>query len=159
WIAACRGPWPIGSEVVALDDALGRVAADPVHARRSSPGFPAAAMDGIAVRPAAVPGPGPPVLRGGAFAAVATGDPVPTPFDPVIRREDVEHGGAGVRLAAGPAPGTHVRPIGEDVAAGELVVAPGRSLGPFDLALLAAGGHTEVAVRRRPAVALIPTGD
>jgi putative molybdopterin biosynthesis protein len=159
WIAACRASWPIGSEVVALDDALGRVAADPVHARRSSPGFPAAAMDGIAVRAADVVGPGPPTVRDGEFAVVDTGDPVPPPFDAVVRREDLERDGATVRLAKRPEPGAHVRPIGEDVAAGELAVAPGRTLGPFDLALLAAGGHTELAVRRRPAVALIPTGD
>ncbi len=57
------------------------------------------------------------------------------------------------------APGTHVRGVGEDVATGELVLAPGRRLGAMDLALAAAAGHAELAVHRAPVVAILPTGD
>jgi putative molybdopterin biosynthesis protein len=161
WAAAC-GPRPLPAETVAVEDALGRVSADAVWARRSSPAFPAAAMDGIAVASGATAAAaeGRPVrLEAGAYDVVDTGDPLPAGRDAVIQRERVVMDGETAVIDAPAGPGRHVRAVGEDVAAGELVIAPGRRLGALDLALAAAAGHGTLTVRRAPVVAILPTGD
>ena len=162
WARACEARAARPPETVRLNDALGRVTHAPVRALRSSPAFPAAAMDGIAVRAADVSGAGPetPVeLDPSRYTPVDTGDPLPPDRDAVVMRERVEYTGDVARVTAAAGRGKHVRPVGEDVAAGELLVAPGRRLGPVDLALAAAGGHDELAVRPRPTVTILPTGD
>ena len=146
----------------ALASALGSVLARPVWARRSSPPFDAAAMDGIAVMSGSTVGAtdtAPLELDAGAFAVVDTGDPLPGEFDAVVMREDVVLGGAGATIRAPVAPYQHVRSIGEDVAATELLLPVGVRLRPPDLAAVAAAGLTTVSVRRRPVVAVLPTGD
>jgi putative molybdopterin biosynthesis protein len=86
--------------------------------------------------------------------------PLPPGFDAVVMIEDVEaEPGGGVRLARAPVPGAHVRRPAETLAAGEVLVAAGRRLGPGELALAAAGGHAAVAVHASPRVAVLPTGD
>ncbi len=153
-----------GIEIVALDDALDRVTAQPVFARLSSPHYHACAMDGIAVAAAATRGAseGAPVilrLDGDAFV-VDTGDPLPPQTDAVIMVEDLEPLGDGTVAIREPvAPWTHVRPIGEDIVATEAIVPKRRRLGPADLAAIASGGIVEVAVVRRPRVAIVTTGD
>jgi putative molybdopterin biosynthesis protein len=156
WARACGERSAGAPEIVRLEDALGRVSHGPVRALRSSPAYPAAAMDGIAAR-ATDAAEAPADLT--AFAVVDTGDPLPARYDTVVAREELELDGEVARVAAPPARGQHVRPVGEDVAAGELLFAPGHRLGPFDLALAAAGGHGELAVRRPPTVTILPTGD
>jgi putative molybdopterin biosynthesis protein len=119
-------------------------------------------MDGIAVRAAdvALAGPETPVeLAPADYTPVDTGDPLPPGRDAVVMRERVEYAGDVARVRAAAGRGRHVRPVGEDVAVGELLVAPGRRLGPVDLALAAAGGHDDLAVRPRPTVTILPTGD
>jgi putative molybdopterin biosynthesis protein len=143
-------------------EALGRVTAEPVWALRSSPTFPAAAMDGIAVRAADTAGaaPGRPVcLAAGAFDVVDTGNPLHPCRDAVVMRERVHLEDGVAEVEAEASPGHHVRPVGEDIAAGELLLAPGHRLRPVDLAAVAAAGVTELAVRRRARVAILPTGD
>lgn len=146
--------------------ALGRVTAEPVWATRSSPAFDSAAMDGIAVTAAHTVGASestPILLRPDQFEVVDTGDPVPPGRDAVVMREDVHHAGSGddarAELRAATAPWTHVRSIGEDVAATELLLPVGHRLRPYDLAAAAAAGATELSVRRPPRVTIIPTGD
>ncbi len=146
--------------------ALGRVTASAVWAVRSSPDYDAAAMDGIAVRAADTYGASestPLLLPADAFEVVDTGDPMPSGTDAVVMREDVHHTGAGAdakaELRSAIAPWTHVRSIGEDVAATELLLPAGHRLRPFDLAAAAAAGVTELEVRRAPRVAVVPTGD
>jgi putative molybdopterin biosynthesis protein len=159
WLAALGGRRLDPAEVP-LGEALGRVTAAPVWALRSSPAYDAAAMDGIAVRAAdtlgameSVPRPVP------RFAVVDTGDALPEGFDAVVMREQVhwEEGVPEVRAAV--APWQHVRTIGEDVSATELLLPEGHRLRPVDLAAAAAAGHTALVVRRAPRVAVIPTGD
>ena len=151
-------------ETLALDDALDRVTAAPVIARLSSPHYHACAMDGIAVVAARTAGAletAPVELALGTDAVVVdTGDPLPDGFDAVIAIEQVEpraDGRVAVRAAA--APFQHVRAIGEDVVASEVVVPAMRRLGVADLAACATAGVAAVAVVRRPRVAVITTGD
>ena len=123
-------------------DALGRVTAAPIWALRSSPAFDASAMDGIAVRSGDTLGATETSPRSlPAHAVVDTGDPLPEGFDAVVMREHVhwEDGVPEVRSAA--APWQHVRTIGEDVSATELLLPEGHRLRAVDLAAAAAAGH------------------
>ena len=160
WLDAVRragGLQSLATDVIALDRALGRVTAEPIRARRSAPGFDAAAMDGYAVTAAATAD-APVVLAEGTFRHVDTGDPLPSEADAVAKREDVVVDD-GLRLAR-PVPSyANVRQVGEDVAAGELLFAAGRCLRPADLAVLASVGETTVSVRRQPHVVIVPSGN
>ena len=158
---------PMPAEPVPLVEARGRITAAPIWAIASSPHYDAAAMDGIAVRAAdttgatetspitlAVGGPEPQAVW------VDTGDPMPRGFDAVIMIEHLHPVGDGhVSIMAPVAPWQHVRPLGEDIVATELVLPENHRLTPADLGACAAAGLTEVPVRRRPSVAIIPTGN
>jgi putative molybdopterin biosynthesis protein len=162
--AAC--PDRLDAVTVALEDAVARVTAEPVWATRSSPVGDLAAMDGISVRSADTSGASqtsPLLLAPGTFEVVDTGDPLTAGHDAVVMREhvhyvDTDEGEAAEIMAAVP-PYQHVRSIGEDVSAGELLLPEGHRLRPVDVAAAAAAGATELLVRRRPRVAVIPTGD
>ena len=156
--------WPPRRTVrLPLDKALGHVTAAPVWAALSSPHFPAAAMDGVAVSAADTVGAAetsPRRLTLGADAVwIDTGDAMPPDTDAVIMVEDVHDRGDGtIEIIAAAAPWQHVRPMGEDIVASELVIPQGRRLEPRDLGALAAAGHAEVDVVAPPRVAVIPTG-
>ncbi|PRX52346.1 molybdopterin molybdochelatase [Nonomuraea fuscirosea] len=143
--------------------AVGRVTAEPVWALRSSPAFDAAAMDGIAVRATDTVGAAdttPVLLAAGDFAVVDTGDPLPEGYDAVVMREHVYRTPDGeAELRAAVPPYQHVRSIGEDISAGELLLPEGHRLRPVDVAACAAAGIVEVGVRRAPRVVIVPTGD
>jgi len=146
-----------------LDKALGHVTAAPVWAALSSPHFPAAAMDGVAVAAASTVGAAetsPRRLKLGSEAIwIDTGDAVPPDTDAVIMIEDIHDRGDGsIEIIAAAAPWQYVRPMGEDIVASELVLPQGRRLEPRDLGALAAAGHAEVDVVAPPRVAVIPTG-
>ena len=150
-------------ETLVLGDALDRVTARPVIARLSSPHYHACAMDGIAVVAARTVGAretAPLELSADDAPAVDTGDPLPAGFDAVIPIEQVEPRADGrLAIRAAVAPFEHVRAIGEDVVASDVVVPARRRLGPADLAACAAAGVERVTVVRRPRVAVITTGD
>jgi len=144
-----------------VEEAVGRVTAESVWAMRSSPAFDSAAMDGIAVRAAETVGAAEttPVLLAD-FAVVDTGDPLPTGYDAVVMREHVHHTSDGrAELRAAVPPYQHVRSIGEDISATELLLPAGHRLRPVDVAACAAAGVVELLVRRKPRVVVIPTGD
>lgn len=152
------------SERVSLDRANGRVTAEPVWAERSSPHYDAAAMDGVAVRAADTVGASetsPLKLTVGNQAVwVDTGDPMPRDADAVIMVEDIqETDSETIEIYAPVSPYQHVRALGEDIAAAELVLPQSHRLRPHDLAACAAAGLTEVSVRVPPRVAIIPTGN
>ena len=164
-------PSRVGHETVAVDDALNRVTAEPVFAKISSPHYHAAAMDGICVRAEdtfgatefvgkrlrRASGDAPPP---GAFAYVDTGNSLPAWADAVIMIEKVRQVDDGtVEIFESVAPWNHVRLVGEDVVATELLLPRSHRLRPYDLGALLAAGHTSVAVKARPTVAIIPTGD
>ena len=152
------------AEVVALSQARGRVTAEPVWARISSPHYDSAAMDGIAVRASDTVGAtetSPLRLAVGEQAVwVDTGDPMPERYDAVIMVEVVHEVDAGTLEIQSPAaPYQHVRPLGEDIVATELVLPESHTIRPVDMGACAAAGLSELAVRRKPSVAVIPTGN
>ena len=147
-------------------DIVGRITAWPVWAVASSPHYDAAAMDGIAVRAAETVGAtetSPITLSVGVQAAwVDTGDPMPVGMDAVVMIEHVQRDVGDpsmVRVSEPVAPWQHVRPLGEDIVATELVLPENHRITPADLGACAAAGLTAIPVRRRPRVAIIPTGD
>src|SRR5499425_2440716 len=151
------------AETLPLDQVHGRVTASPVWAVRSSPHYDAAAMDGVAVRARETIGAtetSPLRLTVGEQAVwVDTGDPMPPGFDAVIMIEVIHQVDAStIEIQAPVAPYQHVRPLGEDIVATELVLPGSHLLRPQDLAACAAAGLTAVAVRTPPHVAVIPTG-
>jgi putative molybdopterin biosynthesis protein len=166
WRAACAAagcPDRVETVRLGLHEAVGRVTAEPVWATRSSPSFDASAMDGIAVRAADTVGASestPVLLDPGAYLALDTGDPLPEGFDAVVMREHVHYDDAGrAELRGAVAPYQHVRSIGEDVSAAELLLPTGHRLRAVDVAAAAAAGATDVLVHRAPVVAVLPTGD
>ena len=151
------------SESVPLDRANGRITAEPVWAERSSPHYDAAAMDGVAVRAADTVGASETsplkLIVGNQAVWVDTGDPMPRDADAVIMVEDIQETDAEtIEVYAPVSPYQHVRALGEDIAAAELVLPQSHKLRPHDLAAWAAAGLIEVPVRVPPRVAIIPTG-
>jgi len=161
---------PLEDEVVPLDQALGRIVAKPIWAKSSSPHYHAAAMDGFAVRSKDTAGASdrtPITLEIDSHAFyVDTGDAMPEWADAVIPIENVESLDTetdrlkwkSIRLRSSVAPWTHVRPMGEDIVATELVLPAGKVLRPVDLGAIAGSGHESIHVWRKPRVAIIPTG-
>ncbi len=170
------GLWqPLPGEWVPLGEALGRVTAEPVWAAMSSPHYHASAMDGYAVRARDTQGasetnPLTMALVGPEVAdldrvtrpaqPVNTGHPLPPWADAVIMVEHVQAGETPGELIihAPVAPWHHVRPMGEDMVATELVLPANHTLRPIDLGAVAGSGHAGVWVRRKPRVAILPTG-
>ncbi len=157
--ASCR----CAMEMIPTTAALGRILAQPVIARNSVPHYHGAAMDGIAVKAQHTFGasevhPLRLVLGTSAFE-VDTGDALPADTDAVIMIEHVEPVGEGaIEIRAGAYPWQHVRKVGEDMVAGELLLPQQHRLRPADVGVLLAGGVLEVPVYGRPWVWIQPTG-
>ncbi|HPR34826.1 MAG TPA: molybdopterin biosynthesis protein [Anaerolineaceae bacterium] len=149
-------------ESVPTSEANGRITAEAVYARICAPHYNACAMDGIALvasltysasetRPVTLPE--------NSFKWVNTGDPLPENYDCVVMVEDVIETEQGVLLFGAAVPWQHVRQIGEDIAAGDMVVPSFTELSPSALGALLAAGVLEVPVIRKPIVGIIPTGN
>ncbi len=161
----------LGSEAVPLAEARGRVLARDVLATADLPPFPASSVDGYAV----VSGDPSPtrrvlaevtagqahevVVTPGTAVRTMTGAPVAPGADAVAMVEFVEERDGEIRLTRPVKPGENVQPIGQDVRAGQLVLARGGSLGAPEMGLLAALGWRGAEVYRRPRVAILSTGD
>ncbi|MFN2214824.1 MAG: molybdopterin biosynthesis protein [Anaerolineales bacterium] len=170
------GLWGLlGSESIPLGiNLLGRILAEPVWAKISSPHYHAAAMDGFAVRAVDTEGAlstQPLSLKVVDQAVyVDTGDPLPETADAVIPIENVEpldesgksadqiRAPHSIRIRAAVNPWMHVRPMGEDIVASQLVLPAGQKLRPIDLGVIAASGSSQVVAARLPKVAILPTG-
>lgn len=166
---------PLGPEKVEVPAALGRVTADPVLAALSSPHYHASAMDGYALRAESTYGASEtapvrlPVRPDEAPFAIRvdTGDPLPEGCDAVVPVEDAIVAAAAdaplaaesIELRAAVYPWQHVRVQGEDIVTGQVLFGENHQLTAADVGLLLAAGVTRVAVRRRPVVTIIPTGD
>lgn len=163
WLSALGRIERPPSETVNVRDAIGMVTASAVSARISSPFFHSSAMDGYAVKHADTFGASetsPKRLEIGRDAVYAdTGDPLPEGMNAVIMIEDVNKSGNAIEIIAPATPWQNVRPIGEDIVATELILPENHIIRPMDASAMLAGGHTEVAVRKKPRITIIPTGD
>lgn len=149
-------------ETIAVDNSRGRLTAEAVFAMRSSPSYNAAAMDGIAVHFGDLTGAGeahPVRLHSSRFIPVNTGNAIPDGYDAVVMIEDVHSLSATeVELHMPATPWQHVRTIGEDIVATELILPEGHTIRAIDQGAMLATGITEVQVRRPPKARVIPTG-
>lgn len=164
---------PLPVSAVSLRDALGLVLAEAIRAPADQPPFPAAIVDGFALR--AADGLRPRRLIGqqmagyvadlavepGAAVRITTGAPIPPGADAVAMVEQTDEADGWVTLHDGQAvrPGEGIRPIGADVQTGQQVLAAGQTLGPAELGMLASLGLAAVPVHRRPVVGVFSTGD
>jgi len=164
-------PSRLAAEEIPIDDALDRITAQPIFAKLSSPHYHAAAMDGVCVRAEDTFGatdfagkklsmtdsdsPG-----GSQFKYVDTGNALPAWANAVIMIEKVHQvDSETIEIFESVAPWNHVRLVGEDVVATELLLPRSHRLRPYDLGALLAAGHTTVCVKARPKIGIIPTGD
>jgi putative molybdopterin biosynthesis protein len=149
-------------ETIEVDDSLGRITAEPVFALRSSPSYNAAAMDGIAVHFKDLTGATeakPLRLGKDQFLPVNTGNAIPEGFNAVVMIEDVHYlSETEVELHLPATPWQHVRTIGEDIVATELILPEGHTIRAIDQGAMLATGVTEIKVRRPPRAHVIPTG-
>ncbi|MCE5264158.1 MAG: molybdopterin molybdotransferase MoeA [Deltaproteobacteria bacterium] len=168
-IAAALAPLPPVRR--ALAEVLGLVLAEDVVARESMPPFAAAAMDGYAVLASDAAAERNVTgeqdagvkldlsVQPGTAVRIMTGAPLPAGADAVVPFEQsVEEAGV-VRLLRPVPPGASVRPVGQDITAGETVLPKGSVLGPSEIGLLASLGFSQVPVHPRPRVAIMATGD
>lgn len=160
-------------EIVPLIDAVGRWAAEDIVARRTQPAADLSMMDGYAICFADLPGPWRVVgesragagmegaVQRGEAVRIFTGAPVPVGADTILVQEEATRDGDRLRLSGeGPShAGSNVRLCASDFAEGAVLVSKHDRLTPGRIAAAAMGGHGTLAVRRRPRVALISTGD
>ena len=148
---------------IAVWDACGRVTAQAVYAHICAPHYAASAMDGVAVNAKNTFGATettPITLTVDQFIVVDTGDPIPEGCDAVIMVEDIVKNADGtITIHAAAAPWQHIRQIGEDICAGEMILPSYTTITPASIGAMIAGGVLEIDVIRKPVVGIIPTGD
>ena len=169
---------PLATVRVPLREALGSVLAEEIVAPENVPAFDNSAMDGYAIRAADTAGAGaasPVSLRvsgesragapaasgllAGEAIAISTGAVAPEGADAVVPVERTTRRNGAVEVLAEAAPGANIRRAGEDVAAGERVLAPGAVIGPAELGAIASAARAEVACAGRPRVSVLISGD
>lgn len=164
YLEALKKVWEPEYETVPVIEACKRVTRHAVYAKNSSPLYNASAMDGIAVISARTYGASetkPVRLKEGEdFVVVDTGDPIHHPFDAVIMAEDLleTEKEDEVEITASVAAWQHVRPVGEDIVAGEMILPSCHKIRPIDVGVLLSAGILEIEVVRRPMVTIFPTG-
>lgn len=155
----CAAP---GSEEIGLSECAGRVTSEAILAKRSSPAFHGAAMDGFAVsatetfsassrRPLSL-------VIGEQAWPINTGQPLPDGANAVVMIEEINREGANIVLEKPAFPWQHVRKTGEDLVATEVILPPGTLIGAQEIGALAAGGIMRLQVYKRAKVAILPTG-
>nr|WP_249168360.1 gephyrin-like molybdotransferase Glp [Bradyrhizobium elkanii] len=172
--AVLAGAEPLPEEMVALDAAYHRTLAHDLAALRTQPPQPMSAMDGYAVRAAdaadlkarlkvigevAAGRPFERTVGAGEAVRIFTGGVIPNGADAVIIQEDTAVDGDHITITEAASVGRHIRPAGVDFRAGEVLLDGGSRLSDRALSLAAAMNYPELAVRRRPKVAVLATGD
>ena len=151
------------TEVIPVFESCGRVTARAVYAHICAPHYAASAMDGVAVTARDTFGATettPVTLSPEQFVVLDTGDPIPEDRDAVIMVEDiVKNADGSITIHAAAAPWQHIRQIGEDVCAGEMILPSHMTVSPAAIGAMIAGGVLEIEVIRKPVVGIIPTGD
>jgi molybdopterin molybdotransferase len=165
------GVRPLGIESVRLEEAMWRVLAHPVTAKRDQPPFSASAMDGYALRhqdlgqTLAIVGTSAAGhgfqgrIRQGQAVRIFTGAPLPAGADTVVIQENARCEGKTLQVVEAPAVGKNVRRAGLDFSKGDVLLEHGIRLRPRDIGLAAAGNAATLRVRRKPLVVLFTTGD
>lgn len=151
------------SENINTLDSLSRVTFKSVNAKVSSPNYNSAAMDGIQVKSSNTKGTtetSPMILTEGEdFTYINTGNQIKDPYDSVIMIEDVIDLGDGkVQILKSSFPWQHVRQVGEDIVATEMIIPSRHKIRPIDIGALISGGVEELEVYKRPKVGILPTG-
>jgi len=150
------------SEQIDVLASQGRVSSEAVLSLRSSPHYVASAMDGIAVKSsltfAANENNPVDLVKEREFIEVDTGDYIPREFDAVIMIEDVNFQGNCARIYKPAVPWQHVRSVGEDLVAQDLIIPGGYLIGPCEIASFHSAAVEQIAVVKKPRVAIIPTG-
>ena len=168
---------PLEGEHIKVIDSLGRITAEPVFAKISSPFYHSSAMDGYAVKFTDTIGASegrPKKLKIPEQAVyVSTGDPIPDGFNAVImvedinlirtRTSDIRHQTSEtpieyIEIIAPVTPWQHIRTVGEDIVITELILPENHKIRPIDIGAILAGGLTEIKARKKPKVVIIPTG-
>ena len=151
------------TEIIPVFESCGRVTARAVYAHICAPHYAASAMDGVAVTAKDTFGATettPVTLSPEQFIVLDTGDPIPEDRDAVIMVEDiVKNADGSITIHAAAAPWQHIRQIGEDVCAGEMILPSHMTVSPAAIGAMIAGGVLEIEVIRKPVVGIIPTGD
>lgn len=169
-----HGVKPLPAEKVALDRALGRVLASPLAATRDQPPFQASAMDGYALRAEDATAPGTTLALQGLAAAghafrgklkpghcirILTGAPLPAGADTILIQEDTTANGNRITFTVAARPGLNIRPRGGDFNRGEALLPAGTIISPRAMAVAASANRADLALRRKPVVAVFVTGD
>lgn len=150
-------------ETIPVLESLHRITGEAVYAKYCSPLFNAAAMDGIAViskNTVAATELTPLIIEQDKdYKIVDTGDPINAPYDAVIMAEDVvEVSPQYIKIFKPAVPWQHIRPIGEDIVSGEIIITSLQKIRPIDISVLLSAGITEIKVIKKPSVAILPTG-
>ncbi len=156
-----RGYFQIETETIDVLGSINRILGSAASARRSSPHYPASAMDGIAVKALDTFGANesnPVILDKNQYIEVDTGEYVPRSFDAVIMIEDVNFQGEQVEIIKPAVPWQHIRSVGEDLVAMDMIAPSSTKIGPYELASFLTAAISEVEVVKKPVVAIIPTG-
>ncbi|MHB1483919.1 MAG: molybdopterin biosynthesis protein [Saccharofermentanales bacterium] len=152
----------LDEETIKIENSLGRVCAQAVYAVNNNPHYNASAMDGIAVRAAdTYPASDlrPLTLDPSRFGMIDTGDRIHDEYDAVIMMEDVIWDGGNAVLTSPAVIWQHIRQVGEDICAGDMIISSFTRIDAFTLAALAASGVREIKVLEKIKVCIIPTGD
>ena len=151
------------AETIPVYSACGRVTAKAVYAHICAPHYAASAMDGVAVNAHDTFGATettPITLTPDKYTVLDTGDPIPEGCDAVIMVEDiVKNADGSITIHGAAAPWQHIRQIGEDVCAGEMILPSHMTVSPSAIGAMIAGGVLEIEVIRKPVIGIIPTGD
>lgn len=160
-----------GTEGISVLSAYGRTTARAVFANNSSPHYHSAAMDGVAVRANDTIGASESshkhLILGNKTETyqcnpqavfINTGQPLPLGFDAVIKIEDIYINGDQIEIQSSIPPWHNIRMVGEDIVAGEMILPTNHKIRAQDIGAMLSGGITEIQVRKRPGVVIIPTG-
>lgn len=153
----------LNKEIINTEESLGRVTAEAVYSKISSPFYNCSAMDGIALHSSKTIGASekrPVILEEGKdYIVVDTGDPVLREYDCVIMVEDIVNIDQNkIQIYKSAAPWQNIRPLGEDIVENQLIIPSGHAVRPVDIGAMLAGGVNTVEVYKKPLVGIIPTG-
>ena len=148
-------------EVISVVDSLNRITVEAIYAKVSSPYYSASAMDGIALKASLTYGASettPVILNKGDIVYINTGNEIPDEYDAVVMIEDVyDNNDGSISLIKSVRPYQDIRPIGEDIVEGDMVLPKNHKIRPVDISALLSAGIGEIKVIKKPKVAIIPT--